>query len=60
MCDIPLHSMQPSHNYFGFFVVHLAVVASCLQEEAEKLLQSCQRYDLLNEFYQSHDDWEKV
>jgi len=31
-----------------------------LQEDAERLLRNCKRYDLLNEFYQSHGDWDKV
>lgn len=31
-----------------------------LQEEAEELYKKSQRYDLLNEFYQSSGQWSKV
>ena len=29
------------------------------QEDAERLLKNCKRYDLLNEFYQSSGQWGK-
>ena len=31
-----------------------------LQEDAERLLKNCKRYDLLNEFYQSIGEWKKA
>jgi hypothetical protein len=30
------------------------------QEDAERLLKNCKRYDLLNEFYQSTGQWKRV
>ena len=31
-----------------------------LQEDAERLLKNSKRYDLLNDYYQSHGEWDKV
>ncbi len=31
-----------------------------MKEEAEKLLMSAKRFDLLNKFYQNMDDWSKA
>ena len=30
------------------------------QEDAERLLRNCKRYDLLNQFYQNSGQWGKV
>lgn len=30
------------------------------QEDGERLLRNCKRYDLLNEFYQNRGQWSKV
>jgi len=39
----------------------VSCLSGCVsQEDAEKLLRNCKRFDLLNEFYQSHGDWDKV
>ena len=33
----------------------------CLfQDDAERLLKNCKRYDLLNDFYQNAGEWGKV
>ena len=31
-----------------------------LLDDAERLLKTCKRYDLLNELYQANGQWEKV
>lgn len=31
-----------------------------LLDDAERLLKSCKRYDLLNELYQANGEWDKV
>jgi len=66
--NIPkLSIVAASHAYFELYSSDSVRVttadklcAHASQEDAEKLLQGCKRYDLLNEFYQSHGDWEKV
>ncbi|KAK6625633.1 hypothetical protein RUM43_005932 [Polyplax serrata] len=39
----------------AIFAVHVGMF-----EEAEELLKSCKRYDLLNKFYQATSEWEKA
>ena len=31
-----------------------------MQDDAERLLKNCKRYDLLNDFYQNAGEWGKV
>lgn len=41
--------------------VYLSIFFSCpQQEDAEKLYKSCQRYDLLNNFYQASGQWQQA
>lgn len=38
----------------------MSVCALSLQEDAERLYKACQRYDLLNKFYQASNQWQKA
>jgi len=57
-----MYLFSDSDIYVGTKILYLTemLVFSPGQEDAERLLRNCKRYDLLNQFYQSAGQWGKV
>lgn len=56
---------HPSHRDLGTFPKTKGISLSVpfpvfQQEDAEKLYKGCQRYDLLNNFYQASGQWQQA